>query len=60
MTHYATITDGIDIGKSWLDSACHPSGMALRAPNTPAGHRQLAEWLRRHAVERIGLEASGG
>lgn len=51
---------GIDIGKTWLDIACHPSGMTMRLENISAGHRALAEWLKRHGIGRVGLEASGG
>lgn len=54
------IVAGIDIGKQWLDIACHPSGLAMRVENDPAGHRRLAAWLAEQHVERIGLEASGG
>src|SRR5205085_6426027 len=28
--------------------------------NTAEGHKVLLEWLRRHKVKRIGIEASGG
>lgn len=54
------IVAGIDIGKTWLDIACHPSGLALRVTNTPADHARLIDWLHAQGAGRIGLEASGG
>lgn len=60
MVSDSMVTAGIDIGKTWLDIACHPSGLAMRAENTPAGHRVVADWLRQQQVARVGLEASGG
>ena len=54
------VVAGIDIGKTWLDIACHPSGGTMRVENSPAGHRVLANWMTEQKVERIGLEASGG
>lgn len=60
MTQYSMTVAGIDIGKTWLDIACHPSGTALRVKNTPADHCRLADWLKEQGVGRIGLEASGG
>lgn len=60
MVDHSTNVAGIDIGKHALDIACHPSGLALRVDNTPAGHDALAAWLERRRVGRIGLEASGG
>lgn len=60
MTHDSTSVAGIDIGKQWLDAACHPSGISMRVENTPTGHRHPVDWLTRHAMGRVGLEASGG
>ncbi len=60
MVSDSMVTAGIDIGKTWLDIACHPSGLAMRVENTPAGHRVVADWLRQQQVARVGLEASGG
>jgi transposase len=54
------VVAGIDIGKQTLDIACHPSGLAMRVDNTPAGHKAAARWLARQHVGRVGLEASGG
>ena len=55
-----TSVAGIDIGKTWLDIAVFGSGEALRLPNSIEGHAALLEWLGRHGVTRVGLEASGG
>jgi transposase len=60
MGEHSICAAGIDIGKGALDVACHPSGLAMRVDNTPAGHRRLADWLAGQRVDRIGLEASGG
>jgi transposase len=60
MADHSMSVAGIDIGKQTLDIACHPSGLALRVDNTPAGHRRLAGWLTEQAVGRVGLEATGG
>ena len=32
----------------------------LQVENSAEGHKVLLEWLRRHKVKRIGIEASGG
>ena len=32
----------------------------LQIENTADGHKVLLEWLQRHKVKRIGIEASGG
>lgn len=36
------------------------TGEQLRVDNDPAGQAELSRWLRRHRVERVGIEASGG
>jgi len=51
---------GIDTGKHKLDVALHGRKDLLQVNNDAAGHRQLSAWLRRHRVERVGIEASGG
>lgn len=51
---------GIDVAKAELEIALRPSGERWRVSNTPEGHAQLVQRLRRHSVERIVLEASGG
>jgi len=51
---------GIDVSKQWLDVALGPKKAELRVPRDEAGYDELAGWLRRHGVSRVGLEASGG
>jgi transposase len=51
---------GIDTGKSKLDVALDSSTERLQVENTADGHKVLLEWLRRHKVKRVGIEASGG
>lgn len=60
MVKRSTRAAGIDTAKQDLDIALHPKGEHLRVPNSREGHRRLAAWLRDHAVERVGIEASGG
>jgi transposase len=58
---------GVDVSKPFLDvhrlpdqAAGLPDQAARRFANTAAGHRQLIQWLKPHAVGLIVLEASGG
>ena len=60
MAKRTTICAGIDTGKRKLDVAIDGSSLLLQVENTAEGHRVLLEWLRRHKVKRIGIEASGG
>lgn len=60
MAKHITICAGIDTGKRKLDVAIHGSSERLQVNNTPEGHSALLEWLRRHRVKRVGIEASGG
>ena len=60
MAKRTTICAGIDTGKRKLDAAIDGSSLLLQVENTAEGHRVLLEWLRRHKVKRIGIEASGG
>lgn len=60
MAKRITICAGIDIGKWKLDVAIDGSALQLQVENTAEGHKVLLEWLRRHKVKRIGIEASGG
>jgi transposase len=55
-----TVCAGIDTGKRKLDVAIDGSGETLQVENTADGHKVLWEWLQRHKVKRIGIEASGG
>jgi transposase len=60
MSKRITICAGIDTGKHKLDVALEASRERLEAGNNPAGHQAVVEWLRRHRVKRVGIEASGG
>jgi transposase len=60
MVDNSIICAGIDIGKQKLDVAVCGVKAALQADNTSAGHEKLINWLRRHKVERVGVEATGG
>ncbi len=60
MTKHITICAGIDTGKRKLDVALEGSSEQLQIDNTPEGYNVLLDWLRRHRVKRIGIEASGG
>ena len=51
---------GIDTGKRRLDIAVNGRKERLQVDNDPQGHLLLLEWLRRHRVKRVGIEASGG
>ena len=59
MAKRITICAGIDTGKRKLDVAIDGSSLQLQVENTAEGHKVLLEWLRRHKVKRIGIEASG-
>jgi transposase len=60
MAKRITICAGIDTGKRRLDVALDGSSERLQVENTAEGHKALLEWLRRHKVKRVGIEASGG
>ena len=60
MAKHTTICAGIDTGKRKLDVAIDGSCEQLQVENTAEGHKVLLEWLQRHKVKRIGIEASGG
>jgi transposase len=60
MAKRTTICAGIDTGKRKLDVALDGSSEQLQIDNTPEGYKVLLDWLRRHRVNRIGIEASGG
>jgi len=51
---------GIDTGKYKLDVALAGAAARRQVDNTAEGHARLSAWLRQHAVERVGIEASGG
>jgi len=60
MAKRTTVCAGIDTGKRKLDVAIDGNCEQLQVENTAEGHKVLLEWLRRHKVKRIGIEASGG
>jgi transposase len=60
MKEHITKCAGIDTGKHKLDVAVDRNGGRLQVANTEEGHAELAAWLRRQEVMRIGIEASGG
>jgi transposase len=60
MAKRTTICAGIDTGKRKLDIAFAGSSEQLQVDNTSEGYKVLSDWLRRHRVKRIGIEASGG
>ena len=60
MRQHITRAAGIDTGKHKLDVALSCGGDVLQVTNDEAGHAELLSWLRRHRVQRIGIEASGG
>ena len=60
MSKRITICAGIDTGKRKLDVALEASRECTQVDNTAAGHQAVADWLRQHRVERVGIEASGG
>ena len=60
MAKRITVCAGIDTGKRKLDVAIDGSCEPLQVENTAEGRKVLREWLQRHKVKRIGIEASGG
>ena len=60
MSKRTTICAGIDTGKRKLDVALERRAAPWEVHNDAAGHQALADWLRRHRVKRVGIEASGG
>jgi hypothetical protein len=60
MAKHITICAGIDTGKRKLDVALDGSSEPLQVDNTPEGYKVLLDWIRRHRVKRVGIEASGG
>ncbi|KRQ89431.1 IS110 family transposase [Bradyrhizobium valentinum] len=60
MAKRITVCAGIDTGKRKLDVAIDGNCEQLQVENTAEGYKVLLEWLRRHKVKRIGIEASGG
>jgi transposase len=59
MAKRTMICAGIDTGKHKLDVAIDGSAEQLQVENAPEGYKALSDWLRRHRVKRVGIEASG-
>lgn len=60
MTANTTNVAGIDTGKYKLDIALSADSATLQVANDAAGHAILANFLCRHGVQLVGIEASGG
>ena len=60
MAKNSTLAAGIDTGKKVLDVALSRGEDRLRLDNAPSGWDELAVWLKRHRVRRVGIESSGG
>ena len=51
---------GVDVSKQWLDARVGSNGAEGRFGNDAAGIAELAAFCRRHGVELVVMEASGG
>lgn len=60
MSKTSIFAAGVDTGKHLLDVALHGAAHRLQVDNAAGGHGELAGWLRRHGIKRVGIEASGG
>ena len=60
MSDTSTICAGIDVSKTKLDIALHPGACFMSVAYDEAGLRQLDALLKKHGVQRVGFEASGG
>jgi len=60
MRKHSTKAAGIDTGKHKLDVALSSGSDVLQTGNNEDDYRQLGDWLRRHRIKRVGIEASGG
>jgi transposase len=60
MSNNSILAAGIDTGKGKLDVALAHTAAGLQVENDSTGWHKLAAWLRRHKIERVGIEASGG
>jgi len=60
MAKTSIIAAGIDTGKHKLDVAIHGDKERWQFDNNPAGFVGLVRLLRRHKVDRVGIEATGG
>jgi transposase len=60
MTSDSTNAAGIDTGKHKLDVALSCGSAVLQTTNDGVGHEALCAFLRRHDIQLVGIEASGG
>jgi transposase len=60
MKKHSMVCAGIDTGKHKLDVALAGSAERLAVDNNAEGHARLSAWLSRRAIERVGIEATGG
>ena len=51
---------GIDVAKDKVDACIRALALRQTFPNTAQGHRKLVGWLRKHKVNKVVMEASGG
>jgi len=51
---------GIDVAKNKVDACIRRFALRQTFPNTAPGHRKLVAWLRKHKVDKVAMEASGG
>lgn len=51
---------GIDVSKQWLDVHVQGQERGRRFANSPAGVRQLRDWLASRELRQVVLEATGG
>lgn len=54
------IVCGVDVAAEHLDARIGPHGAELQVANTASGIVELADFCRRHEVELVVMEASGG
>ena len=51
---------GIDVAKDKVDACIRSLSQRQTFPSTAQGRRRLIAWLRRHKVDKVVMEASGG
>jgi transposase len=57
---FSTAIAGVDVGKFNLDAAIEGVGTQFQTSNDAHGIKALCDWLSRHDVRRVGMEATGG
>jgi len=56
----STAVAGVDVGKFRLDAAIEGVREQFETSNDAAGIEEMGGWLKRHGVDRVGMEATGG